>query len=155
MTYQENRRYAWRFGKDFYFEDSLEDFGKVGDIEKYFRDIIFKKTIKTLKDLYHEEDVSVSNLWFSKHEPGTIIPFHLDIDRGYNPQFKYSAIIYLNSLNDTGILKFPLLDFEYVPKEGDLVLFPSDGKEFAHQVDEINEIRYTVPMWISSSEYAL
>lgn len=154
-SYQEGMRYAWKFGKDFYFDYSEKDFSKVGNIENYFREIIFKKTIKILGDLYQAKDVSVSNLWFSKHEPGSVVPIHQDIDDGFNPQFQYSAILYLNSLDNTGILKFPFSDFMYTPKEGDLILFPSKGKEFSHEVDEIKQTRYSVPMWISAPEYSL
>ncbi len=151
---QENTRHTLMFGKDFLFPESSEDFSKNNPLCDYFKDKIFPPVIKLLEDTYHDLDIAVSNLWFSRHDPGSKLPLHEDIDNGANLQFKYSAILYLNSLENTGILKFPFANFEYSPSMGDLVFFPSKGKTFAHQIDTITEKRYCVPMWISSKKYS-
>jgi hypothetical protein len=159
LSYQGNNRHVLRFGKDFYWDDSNKDFKDIGELEIYLRDKVFLKVQNLLKDIYQKEGLFVSNLWLSKHLPGSIIEMHEDIDGGRNPQFEYSAIIYLNSLDNTGILDFPFSNFSYTPVSGDLVIFPSKHidfpHQFAHRVSEIKEIRYTIPMWISPQRYAL
>jgi 2OG-Fe(II) oxygenase superfamily len=152
---QENKRYALKYGKDFLFQNSFEDFSKYNHLNHYFKDKIFPRVVDQIGKFYNKSDIAVSNLWFSKHCPGSVLRLHEDVDKGINPQFIYSGIIYLNSLEDTGILKFPFADFEYSPKVGDFIFFPSEGKTFAHEIDEINKTRYAIPMWISSKEYSL
>ena len=61
--------------------------------------------------MYNNSNITVSTLWFSKHYPGSKVTLHMDTDNGDNPQFEYSAVLYLNSLSGTGILQFPFLDF--------------------------------------------
>lgn len=156
QKHQNGTRYAWRFGTDYYWTQSEKTLDSLGELKLFFKHSIFPKIEHNINNFYNNSNVFVSTLWLSKHYPGANVPLHEDTDNGYNPQFEYSAVLYLNSLKDTGILKFPFIDFEYCPVAGDLILFPSNlGKSFAHQVEEINEIRYTVPMWLASSEYAL
>jgi len=152
---QKNKRYALKYGKDFLFENSFEDFNKYNHLNHYFKGKIFPRVIDKIGTFYNNSDIAVSNLWFSKHCPGSVLRLHEDVDKGINPQFIYSGIIYLNSLEDTGILKFPFANFEYSPKAGDFVFFPSKGKTFAHEIGEINKTRYSIPMWISDPKYSL
>jgi hypothetical protein len=156
LVYQDGTRYVWKFGTDYYYpietEKTLESFG---ELEPFFKDFIFPKVESYVDKIYNNSSIAVSTLWLSKHYPGSEVTLHMDTDNGSNPQFEYSAVLYLNSLDNTGILQFPYLDFEYSPVAGDLVLFPANlGMEFAHKVTEINEIRYTIPMWMSSKEYS-
>ncbi len=156
LVSQNGTRYVWKFGTDYYYpletEKTLKSFG---DLELFFKNYIFPKVESYVGEIYNNSGLAVSTLWLSKHYPGSEVTLHMDTDNGSNPQFEYSAVLYLNSLDNTGILQFPYLDFEYFPVAGDLVLFPANlGKDFAHRVTEINEIRYTIPMWISAKKYS-
>jgi hypothetical protein len=156
LVYQEGTRYVWRFGTDFYYADSEKTLDKTNELQPFLKNIIFPKVVSYVKDIYNNSNIAVSTLWFSKHYPGSEVTLHEDTDNGTNLQFEYSAVLYLNSLKNTGILQFPFINFEYSPVAGDLIIFPSNlGKPFAHKVEEINEIRYTLPMWISAKKYAL
>lgn len=157
LVYQNGTRYVWKFGTDYYYPlETEKTLDKTNEFKSFLKDYIFPKVEFYVDKTYNNSNIAVSTLWFSKHYPGSKVELHMDTDNGYNPQFQYSAVLYLNSLSDTGILQFPFLDFKYFPVAGDLVIFPSNlGKPFAHEVTEIDEIRYTVPMWISSPEYSL
>lgn len=156
---QEDRRFALRFGKDFYWQDSNKDLSLIKNLSNIFRDNIFPKVNSAISDLYNEENLTVSNMWLSKHLPGSIVPMHLDHDGWRNIQFKYSAILYLSTLGNDGILQFPFIEHSYTPISNSLIIFPSHGidfdEQFAHRVDSINSVRYSVPMWISDVEYTL
>lgn len=156
LVYQDGTRYVWRFGTDYLWtketEKTLHNFG---ELELFFKNFVFPKVESYVDEIYNNSSIAVSTLWLSKHYPGANVPLHEDTDNGHNPQFEYSAVLYLNSLKNTGTLQFPFINFEYSPVAGDLVIFPANlGKPFAHKVEEINEIRYTVPMWMASKEYA-
>lgn len=157
--YQDGTRYVWKFGKDFTFLDSCLDFSNTKELEPLFRNKIFPKIIKYINDFYLDNNIEASIIWLSKHSPGSVVEMHNDQDGGKNPQLKYSTILYLNSLDGTGILEFPWSNFTYTPASGDLVLFPSEDidfeNQFAHRVSEIKETRYTVPIWFAQPEYAL
>lgn len=156
---QEDKRFALRFGKDFYWQDSNEDTSLLKDLSSIFKDKIFPKVDDVIFELYNEKNLKVSNMWLSKHLPGSIVPMHLDHDGWRNSQFRYSAILYLSTLNNDGILQFPFLEHSYTPISNSLIIFPSHGidfdDQFAHRVDSINSVRYSVPMWISDIEYGL
>ena len=157
--YQDNTRYVLKFGKDFTFHYSSRDFSQTKELEPLFREKLFPKMLDTIKYFYGEHDLKTSLLWLSKHLPGSTIPTHHDHDGKRNSQLEYSAILYLNSLDNTGILEFPWSNFSYTPVAGDLVIFPSEDidfeNQFAHRVSEINEIRYTVPVWFAKPDYSL
>jgi hypothetical protein len=156
---QNNKRFALRFGKDFYWEDSHEDMSLLKDMLDIFKGKIFPKVNNKICELSGETGLKVSNMWLSKHLPGSIVPMHLDHDGWRNVQFKYSAILYLSTLNNDGILEFPFSKYTYTPVSNSLIIFPSHDidfdNQFAHRVESINSIRYSVPMWISDIEYAL
>jgi hypothetical protein len=156
LIYQDGTRYVWRFGTDYLWtketEKTLHNFG---ELELFFKNFVFPKVESYIDEIYNNSSIAVSTLWLSKHYPGANVPLHEDTDNGHNPQFEYSAVLYLNSLKNTGTLQFPFINFEYSPVAGDLVIFPANlGKPFAHKVEEISEIRYTVPMWMASKEYS-
>ena len=156
---QNDKRFAIRFGKDFCWQDSNEDLSLLKDLSSIFKDNIFPKVNNTVSELYNEKNLKVSNMWLSKHLPGSIVPMHLDHDGWINVQFRYSAVLYLTTLKDDGILQFPFLEHSYTPVSNSLIIFPSHDidfdNQFAHRVDSINSVRYSVPMWISDIEYTL
>jgi hypothetical protein len=159
LSHQDNRRFALRFGKDFNWKDSKEDMSLLKDLSNIFKDNIFPKVDKAMLELYNEKNLKVSNMWLSKHLPGSNILLHNDHDGGINAQFKYGAILYLNTLKDDGILQFPFLKYSYTPISNSLIIFPTHPidfeDQFAHCVDSINSVRYSVPIWISDIEYSL
>jgi len=156
LVYQNETRYVWRFGTDYlWVKETEKTLHRFGEFELFFKNFIFPKVESYVDEIYNNSSIAVSTLWLSKHYPGANVPLHEDTDNGHNPQFEYSAVLYLNSLKNTGTLQFPFINFEYSPVAGDLVIFPANlGKPFAHKVEEINEIRYTVPMWMASEEYS-
>jgi Rps23 Pro-64 3,4-dihydroxylase Tpa1-like proline 4-hydroxylase len=56
-------------------------------------------------------------------------------------------------MSSGGVLSFPDLNYKYSPVQGDLVVFPSKPLEFVHEVEEINEERYTIPVWLTEYEF--
>jgi hypothetical protein len=58
----------------------------------------------------------------------------------------YSAVIYLNTLEDSGSLDFFKIGVSVKPEAGSLVIFPSGGADYWHEVKSIKENRYTVPL---------
>mgnify|MGYP003349967784 CR=1 FL=1 len=144
------------FGYDESYKDgsSHPDLSRIAPIEDLIRNKVFKPVRETIASIYGDGDYDISNLWISKQFPGSKLNLHIDSDHGNNPQFMYSAILYLNTI-DSGVLEFPDLNFEYKPNAGDLVIFPSQDPLTGHKIDYIGDIRYSMPMWLSPSKYAL
>lgn len=139
-----------QFGKDFYPEyKSYETLDLVSDIEDKIRDIFSRVETKT-KEIFNEiDDLYVCSFWFAKQLPGAFVMEHDDTDNGVNYQFKYNAVIYLNTLKDSGELIFTDLKYSHKPVAGDIVIFKSvEAKR--HLVNTINENRYTLPMALST-----
>jgi 2OG-Fe(II) oxygenase superfamily len=116
----------------------------------------FLKTTEIIKDLYQDNrDLYVCSFWLAKQLPGANVQMHDDTDEGANTHFAYSAVLYLNTLRTTGDLIFNDLGYSVKPIAGDLVIFPSQTTG-NHEVAEIDEHRYTMPIWITADkEYAL
>ncbi len=98
------------------------------------------------------EPIFLNSLWFAKHLPGDNVQAHVDTEEGYNQQFVYSAILYLNTVEDGGVLNFPKLNLSFKPKACDLIIFPSGGDNMVHEVMGIGENRYTLPMWFTKDK---
>jgi hypothetical protein len=142
-------RYSYRFGKDNVHPDSrpyLDELSDIKDIvEKYNKKIL----LTTQKEFNDYRDLFLSSFWLAKQEAGADLTYHKDVDDGYNMQYVYSAVLYLNTIASEGSLKFPVLRYEYMPQAYDLIIFPADGIEFYHGVDRVGEDRYSVPMWMT------
>jgi predicted 2-oxoglutarate/Fe(II)-dependent dioxygenase YbiX len=147
--YQDGKRLALQFGKDLYHGHlSNLTLRLVSKKENVFRKY-FSMAIKETQEMFSDyDDMYVSSFWIAKQFPGAIVPEHEDTDGGLNTHFEYSAIIYLNTLSDSGELVFPSLDKKYFPQAGDLVIFPSRSTG-THRVEKINEDRYSLPIWIT------
>jgi hypothetical protein len=92
-----------------------------------------------------KNDLYINQIWLVKTLFGGSQTEHSDDDNGYDSQMKYSGIVYLNDIKNSGYLYFKDLNFKYYPKAGDLVIFRSDlGK---HGVSTTFQDRYTMPMW--------
>lgn len=73
---------------------------------------------------------------------GAPIP-HIDAQE-LEPFIEWSSIIYLNDDFEGGSIFFPNQKFEYKPKRGSAIFFPSAGTEYMHGINTIKSgIRYT------------
>jgi hypothetical protein len=147
------KRYAYKFGKDAVHADSrhsLEDLVGIKDLVNLYA----KKVCETSNAQFDDSSkLFLSSFWMAKQDPGAIVTYHKDTDQDNNLQFKYSGVLYLNSMpQHTGKLRFPELMFQYCPEEGDLIMFPSHGDEFTHGVDWIANERYSLAFWITADK---
>ncbi len=151
--YQYGKRLALRFGID---EDPDHIHGSLPNLSllKDKRDLItsyFSRALEAVKRSFEvDRDLYVCSFWAAKQYSGAIVNEHADtggVEGHYNSHFKYSAVLYLNTMNKSGELIFRDENYSYSPRAGDLVMFPSYG--IKHRVDEILETRYSLPMWIT------
>jgi len=151
--YADGLRYIFQFGKDkcetHYASNTNLD--AISDLEVQARKI-FSSVIEKTQELFNDQSkMYITGFWISKQLPGAYVGEHEDTDEGINDHFKYSAVLYLNTLETTGQLVFTDLNVKIKPEAGDLVVFESmvGGK---HKVDKINENRYTLAFWMTESE---
>ena len=145
-------RYAWMFGKDLYHQSkSAWNTEGIADMMPELLPI-FDKVINEVRLQYDEPEIHIASFWFGKQDPGAVIDGHYDVDDGSNTHMKYSGLIYLNSMGTDGELFFNNIPYTYEPKKADLVLFPSDGEEYWHEVEGISEERYTLLFWFTTQE---
>jgi hypothetical protein len=150
--YQDGKRLALQFGDDLYHgHNSYLNLDIISSSESLFRKYFLSVVGQTAKLFDEKENMYVSSFWIAKQFPGAEVPEHEDTDGGKNTHFEYSAVLYLNTLTDSGDLEFPYLNYSYSPKAGDLVVFPSRNTG-THVVNKINEDRYTLPMWITKNK---
>lgn len=148
-VFEEGTRPILQFGIDKCEEhNSHHTLDIVSEVEHKLRNL-FDRVITTTKDVFEDHrQVYMSSMWFAKQLPGAFVEEHEDTDDGYNTQFEYSAVLYLNTLQEGGELIFTDFDYSIKPKAGDLVVFRSvDGG--MHKVNKIKEDRYTMPMWMT------
>lgn len=147
---QGDRRKFISFGKDSFHRDSEVSLDIIKEIEPMLRNDIFPRLSTKVTELTNNrKELMVNNFFLAKQYPGARIDSHVDTDGGQNMQFKFSGIIYLNTMSSGGELNFPDLNYTYSPVAGDLVTFPSKPLEFVHEVAEIHEERYTIPIWMT------
>lgn len=145
------KNYTQRFGKDRAYPDSrhLEEFDHdIKSLITKYSDLF----VKECKSAFNDEKIYPSEFWFNKRLPKTPGRLHTDVDDGLNSQLNYSGVIYLNTLEDSGHLRFPNIPFTYTPNSGDLVIFPSSGKTFSHSIASNNEDRYACLLWSTNDE---
>lgn len=119
------------------------DFGKM--LKNYC-----DKTASMIKTLYDiDEEMFLSTLWLSKQEPNSNIIRHMDTDSGFQKQYMYSAVFYLNTPPEGGEIVFSRIDFSYKPEAGDLIFFESADKRAIHGVNAASDYRYAVPTWFT------
>jgi len=154
--YQSGKRLALRFGLD---EDPDHTHGSSPDLailggNRGLISSYFDGAVEAVKKAFEVDDnLYVCSFWFAKQYPGATVGEHADTGVGggdYNMHFKYSAVLYLNTMTEGGQLVFRDEDYTYSPQAGDLVIFPSAG--IIHGVHEILETRYSLPTWITDVE---
>lgn len=107
---------------------------------------IFDKT----KSLFDEEVFLTSWFLSKQHSGGRLLPHKDGVPGGMNNQLEYTAMLYLNTMDGNGEISFPDAGFGVTPELGDLIIFKS--KEDKHQVAEITEDRYSIPMWFTKDK---
>lgn len=150
-----DRVFTRRFGIDPHHEDSGLDFSEVEEIRSILSRCAYGAVEECYKNYNHEGNLYPNALWLVKKNPSPDEPgqnVHGDHDGGDNTQFIYSALVYLNTLDNNGQIFFPFAQFEHCPEQGDLLLFPSGGIKFDHGVKPITQERYSIPMWITEAE---
>jgi len=151
-VYQDGKRLALQFGKDKCHEHTSHHTLAIVDEKRELIYGYFSRAIAEVSKAFEDTgDLYVCSFWAAKHYPGSTVPRHEDTDNGLNMHFKYSAVIYLNTLSDSGELSFVETDYSYSPSAGDLVMFLSQGSG-THAVSKITEHRYTLPLWITDVE---
>jgi hypothetical protein len=144
-------RCVWRFGVDEVWTDSNPTLEKIPDIHEELR-ILFKDVIERIKLAYDDtEELYVTSFHLAKQFPGAIVNRHLDAGPNDNGHFKYSFVLYLNSNENDGTIKFDSLGYSYTPAAFEAIVFPSQGEEYEHHVDKILNARYSIPMWITAN----
>lgn len=147
--FEEGTRPVLQFGIDKCVEhNSHHTLSIVSEVEHKLRNL-FSRVIDVTKETFNDRrEVYMSSMWFAKQLPGAFVDEHEDTDDGYNTQFEYSAVMYLNTLQEGGELIFTDFDWSIKPEAGDLVIFKSiEGG--MHKVNKIKEDRYTMPMWMT------
>jgi hypothetical protein len=146
----ETKRFALLFGKDLaHKEKSNLDLSSINDIEPLVKSI-FSRTEKLIQEIYKNENkLYVCSFFIAKQIPGSVVKLHYDSDGGINTHFKYGGVIYLNTMENSGALEFPYIQYSYLPKAGDFVIFPSTDIIYSHQVKQITEDRYSLPIWVT------
>jgi hypothetical protein len=143
-------KFTKMFGNDHSIKDRSAKFiSGIDDIEDQIKAII-KLSIGFIKDEFQEtNEVYLASLWIAKQISGAKIAPHIDTDDGANEHYEYSAILYLNTPTGSSPLEFPNINLKIMPNLGDLVVFKTKNFESLHQVKDIVEDRYSIPMWFT------
>lgn len=151
---KKSKRLIWLFGDELSMSNQSVikvnlGLSALAEIENRVRSLL-SRVERTIGSVYqNKKPLYVTSFSMTKQIPGAFIPLHQDTDGGTNYYFKYSAIIYLNTMSRDGVLEFPNLEYSYSPEAGDLLMFPSGDVDTMHQVKEISEDRYSLPMWLT------
>lgn len=147
-------RYQLIFGvEDGYFNDMAKSLiNGLEEITELCKDIVNKSKSILSDEFEDKEEILLSGFWLAKQTAGGGVKLHHDHDGGLNNHFCYSAVLYLNTLADSGRLDFPEIGLSISPEVGDLVVWPSGIKELSHEVKTINEDRHSVPMWFTKDK---
>lgn len=137
-------RYRWmlRFGYD-------EELPEQARHSMFYVDPIRDNLANIFTDVASmiHDDVFLTSWFLSKQVSGGKLNPHLDGVDGMNQHLEYTAMLYLNDLDGNGTISFPDYNMSITPKCGDLVIFKS--KEDMHQVSDISQDRYSLPMWFT------
>lgn len=144
-----DKRISLQFGRDgMYTETSYPDLDNIYDIEPLIRGYFYKITNRISKEYNDNDHLFVNSMWFSKQFAGGMVDPHEDTDSGNNQQFRYSAVLYLNTLENSGALKFLDIGVEIQPEKGTLIIFESKAGGW-HSVDPVDQDRYSMPFWVT------
>ena len=150
QSYEEEQnpfRKVLRFGVDEVWEDSNKDLSLIPGIHPFLQKL-FDIVTSSVQEQIGGPQLYVTSFHLAKQLPGAHVDLHNDSDENNNGHFKYSTVVYLNSVVD-GALSFPNKEISYLPKAGEMIVFPPSGKEWEHRVDAISEDRYSLPIWLT------
>jgi hypothetical protein len=149
FIYRDDRkRYMLRFGYD---EELPEQAIFTMDAVSPVKDTLVSIFNKVTEHL--EGDVVLTSWFLSKQVPGSKLTPHKDGCEGTNGHLKYTAMLYLNDLDNNGSIGFTDTEIEITPQMGDLIIFNSLEDE--HFVSDIEQDRYSLPMWFTlDKQYA-
>jgi hypothetical protein len=141
-----SRRFLLRFGHDDEMPgQSVKDMSVVSSIKEDLVDI-FKRVSSMIQD-----EVYLTSWFLSKQYPtGKLFPHFDGQDGGPNSQLDYTAMLYLNTLDNNGTIFFPDAGFGLTPQAGDLVIFKS--KKDIHEVLEVKQDRYSINLWFTKDK---
>ena len=144
-------RNVFCFKKYFYGEtkDVVDGLDNIRDLSIEIVENVKKAISESFDD---EEDLFLNSLWLVKHLPGDSMVRHSDINDPDHITLTYSAVLYLNDMDNGGLLKFPNIDLLVKPKAGMLVIFISDRPETIHEITLVTKDRYTIPMWFTKNK---
>jgi hypothetical protein len=152
ITFHESiKRYHLAFGKEKAWSSVHENLDIVSEIKKELA-LLFLKIERAVKKITDsKKDLFVSSLYITKQISGASVGLHSDTNNDIDPHIKYSTLLYLNTMKqpDSGILNFPNIGYSYSPKMGDLLIFPSAGEDYLHEVLPIKEDRYNLPIFLT------
>jgi hypothetical protein len=150
--WQDNKRLALQFGKDLHHkETSSTDLSLLSSRKEIIQDYFSRIVVATKKLFDVSEDLYVSSFWVAKQYPGATVIKHEDTDDGDNTHFRYSGVLYLNTMEEGGELYFSDYNYSHKPDAGDLVVFPSQGSG-EHEVAKIVQKRYSLAFWMTDLE---
>lgn len=146
-------RFSLMFGKDqVYWHVSNTSLEKIKDIEFLVRDYFNKLTLEVEKLYNHPTKLYVTSFWLARQFKDSRVDPHFDSGE-VNQHFKYSIVLYLNDLDEGGELEFPRLEYTYKPKGREMIVFPSQGEDFLHEVKAIGGDRYSLVYWLTDNPY--
>jgi hypothetical protein len=144
--------YLLQFGKDNYHQESIQNWNGVDSIKNLINKYI-DKIINNLKESYGiEDDLFVVGFWFVRQFDGASLNVHDDTDSGRNTHIIYSALMYLNDIENGGELWFPNLNYLHKPKRGQMLSWPSQNKLFDHGVKEVKDTRYVINLFLTNQK---
>lgn len=76
---------------------------------------------------------------------------HLD-DQDPEPFIEYSSVIYLDDNFDGGVIFFPSLNFEYIPKKYSAVFFLSDGEKWKHGITPVERGKRSTLLYMHTTK---
>jgi hypothetical protein len=140
-------RKVLRFGVDEVWKDSMKDLGLIPGVHSFLREL-FSNITSSIQKQNGGPKLYVTSFHLAKQLAGARVDLHNDSDQNNNGHFKYSTVVYLNSVSD-GALSFPNKGIKYLPKAGEMIVFPPTGKDWVHEVERISEDRYSLPIWLT------
>ena len=151
FVYRPDRWYKRRMGLD----DLMPNYSPersisaLGEVEGLIKRIVEESKEAIGKAFNDPDSLYLNSLWLTKHLVNDSLSLHSDTGSGYNPQFYYSSIIYLNTVDDGGELYFPNVELYVKPSVGDLITFPAHGDLMQHEILVTGQERFTIPMWFT------
>ena len=127
-------------------EERLLSLDILNEIKDYIIKDYFPKTLALMQEQFDDsKTLYPSVFWMIRSAKGSSVHEHVDGEG--NPHFKYSSILYLDTMDDDGVLEFPRINYNYTPKKSDMLLFPAQPEELDHVVRKINSERHTMILW--------